>query len=72
MIWAYGKNIELTLDQEYEIIFVITDIYTHPGLKGLTLGSNVTLVRRILDGVYGYINYSLLRQLAFNETGFTY
>ncbi len=69
MIWAYGKNIELTLDQEYEIIFVITDIYTHPGLKCL---GNGTLVRRFLDGVYGYINSSLLRQLAFNETGFTY
>ncbi len=69
MIWAYSKNIELTLDQEYEIIFVFTDIYTRPGLKCL---GNVTLVRSFLDGVYGYINSSLLRQLAFNETGFTY
>ncbi len=40
MLWAYGKNNEL--DQEYEIIsLIITDIYTHPGLK--CLGSTFVL-----------------------------
>uniref|UniRef100_A0A8C2FWF4 Polysaccharide biosynthesis domain containing 1 n=1 Tax=Cyprinus carpio TaxID=7962 RepID=A0A8C2FWF4_CYPCA len=54
MLWAYGKNNEI-------ISLIITDIYTHPGLK--CLGSTVTITR-VLDSLHEFY-FSLLRQRGF-------